>query len=79
MMSPGEIRSALSARPFQPFTIYLDQRSFLVPHPEFAIVHPKNRWVMVTHDDGGFDLLDMLLITGIHVTPAPGYAEPASN
>lgn len=70
MMSPGEIRSALKAQPFLPFTIYLaDQRSFLVPHPEYAMVHPKGRWVMVVHDDGSYDQADMLLITGIHVTP----------
>ncbi len=70
MMSLGEIRSALSAAPFRPFTIHLaDQRSFLVPHPEYATVHPKGRWVMVMHDDGGYDIADMLLVTGIHVTP----------
>jgi hypothetical protein len=70
MMSPGEIRSALAAQPFRPFTIHLaNQRSFLVPHPEYAAVHPKGRWVMVMHDDGGYDIADMLLVTGIHVTP----------
>ena len=67
MMSPGEIRSALSSKPFKPFTVYsADQRSFEVPHPEFAYVHPKGRWVMITHDDGSFDVLDMLLVTGTH-------------
>ena len=35
--------------------------------PEFAYVHPKGRWVMVTHDDGSYDIADMLLVTGIHV------------
>ncbi len=70
MMSPGEIRSALKASPFRPFTIHLaDQRSFLVPHPEYAYVHPKGRFVIVTQDDGSYDLADMLLVTGIHVTP----------
>jgi len=70
MMSPGEIRSALKAQPFRPFTIHLaDQRSFLVPHPEDAYVHPKRRFVIVTQDDGSYDLADMLLVTGIHVTP----------
>ena len=67
MMSPGEIRAALSAQPFRPFTIHLaDQRSFLVPHPEYARVHPKGRWVMVMHDDG-YDIADMPLVTSIHV------------
>ena len=75
MMSPGEIRSALKAHPFRPFTIHLaDQRSFLVPHPEYAYVHPKGRFVIVTQDDGSYDLADMLLVTGIHVTPGH-YAE----
>ena len=40
-----------------------------MPHPEYAAVHPKGRWVMVMHDDGGYDIADMLLVTGVHVTP----------
>jgi hypothetical protein len=76
MMSPGEIRSALAAQPFRPFTIRLaDQRTFLVPHPEYAYIHPKGRFVIVTHDDGSFDLAEMPLITGIHVTPGQTKAE----
>ena len=70
MMSPGEIRSAVTARPFRPFTIYLaGQRAFHVPHPEYVVIHPKGRWVMLVHDDGGYEIAEMLLVTGIHVTP----------
>ncbi len=70
MMSPGEIRSALKAQPFRPFTTHLaDQRSFLVPHPEYAYVLPKGRFVIVTQDDDSYGLADMPLVTGIHVTP----------
>jgi hypothetical protein len=55
MMSPGEIRSAVSAQPFRPFTIHSsDGRSFRVGHPEVVVVHHKNRWVMVTHDDRAY-------------------------
>ena len=72
MMSPGEIRAALSAQPFRPFTIHLaDQRSFLVPHPEYAAVHPKGRWVMIMNDDG-YDIADMPLVTGIYVAGPVG-------
>jgi hypothetical protein len=68
MMSPSEIRSALAAKPFQAFVIHLaDGRSFPVRHPEFAYVAPKGRWVMVVHEDEGYDIADMLLITGISV------------
>lgn len=70
MMTPGEIRSALKAQPFRPFTIHVaEQRAFPVPHPEYAFVEPKGRFVIVAYDDGGFDVLDMLLITGIKVQP----------
>jgi len=68
MISPGQIQSALKAQPFRPFRIDMaDRREFEVRRPEFALVHPRDRWVMLTEDDGSFDLLDMSLITSIHI------------
>jgi len=69
MMGLGNgIRSALRAQPFRPFRIYLtDQREFEVRRPELAFVHPRDHWVMLTEDDGSYELLDMPRISNIRV------------
>ena len=47
-MSPEQLRQSLRSAPFQPFRIHLaDQRSFEVPHPEFAALSPTGRTVLV--------------------------------
>ena len=47
-MSPEQLRQSLRSTPFQPFKIHLaDQRSFEVPHPEFAALSPTGRTVLV--------------------------------
>lgn len=77
MMSATQLREALAARPFQPFTVHVaDQRTFLVRHPEFATVGPKGQTLVIWgEDDQGNDLariLSMLTITGIDVSMAKG-------
>jgi hypothetical protein len=40
-MNIEQLRKALRAQPFQPFTICLaDGREFLIPHPECVIISP---------------------------------------
>jgi hypothetical protein len=74
MMSVSAIREAINAQPFRPFTVRVaDQRSYLVPHPEFISIGPNNRTAVVWFNDGGCSILDMLLITGIDISP------PAEN
>lgn len=47
-VSPEQLRQSLRSAPFQPFRIHLaDQRSFEVPHPEFAALSPTGRTVLV--------------------------------
>jgi hypothetical protein len=65
-MTATPIRDALNARPFRPFVVRVaDQRSFDVPHPEFASVGPKGQTLFIWREDEGFRIVDMLTITGI--------------
>jgi hypothetical protein len=43
-----QIRESLRAAPFKPFRLHLvDQRVFEVRHPDFALVSPNRRLVLV--------------------------------
>ena len=70
-MTLEEIRRAIRAQPFKPFTIHLaDQRSFQVPHPEYAAVSPSGRVFVVFDKKGHVDLIDSLLVTSIAMGPS---------
>jgi hypothetical protein len=75
MMPVTTLREAINARPFRPFTVHVaEQRSYLIPRPEFVSIGPQNRTLVVWHADGGGSFLDMLMITGIDL-PAPQGAD----
>ena len=43
-----QIRESLRANPFKPFRLHLvDQRVFEIRHPDFALVSPNRRLVLV--------------------------------
>ena len=71
-MSADEIRSLLRATPFRPFTVYLpSDKSFSVQHPDFAVLTPPGRTMIVFHtEDNGFDLLEVPLITRVELQEA---------
>ena len=71
-MCADELRALLRAVPFRPFTAYLpSDRAFPVPHPEFAVLSPQGRTLIVFHGgDNGFDLLDVPLITRVETHEA---------
>lgn len=57
-----------TARPFQPFTIRLgDGQALRVDHPEFLAYAPKGRTAVVYRRDGSFQVIDLLLVTGLDV------------
>jgi hypothetical protein len=63
-----QLRGVLGAKPFRPFEIYLaDGRSLKVPHPEFLAPSPAGRTVIVFFSDGGFEVVDLLLVTSLKV------------
>jgi hypothetical protein len=56
------------ARPFQPFAIRLgDGQSLPVDHPEMLAYAAKGRTATVYTADGDFQIVDLLLVTGLEV------------
>jgi len=66
-VSPDQLRSTLRATPFIPFRIHLvDQRTFDVPHSEFAAMNPSGRVVHVFPPDREVaELIDVALIVSL--------------
>jgi hypothetical protein len=62
-----------TARPFQPFNIRLgDGQSLVVEHPEMLAYAPKSRTATVYAGDGSFEIVDLLLVTGLEVPKGRG-------
>jgi hypothetical protein len=63
-------------RPFQPFSVRLgDGQALRVDHPEMLSYGPKSRLAVVHRRDGSFEIVDLLLVTGLEVhAPRPGRA-----
>ena len=68
-MHAVEIRQLLHASPFRPFTVYLaSEKSFVVPHEDFALLTPKGRTLIVSQSEKeAVDLLDVALIARVEV------------
>jgi hypothetical protein len=68
-MSADDLRSLLNAVPFRPFTVYLpSDKAFRIPHPDFALVTPKGRTMVVAQEQSDVvDILDVPLITRVEV------------
>jgi hypothetical protein len=67
-MTTNELRRALFADPFRPFTVRMaDDREFPVPHRDFFFIHPAGRTAIIaTIDDEAFEIVDILLISSLH-------------
>ena len=70
-MSADELRRLLNAVPFRPFTVYLpSDKPFKIPHPDFALVTPNGRTMIVAQEQSdAVDILDLPLITRLEVEP----------
>ena len=78
-MSIDELRKLREANPFLAFTIRLaDGRSYRVNHRDYLSTSPVGRTVIVYGEDGGFDILDMLLVTVLSVDK-PAEPVPSDN
>ena len=66
-MTAGELRKAVHARPFRPFTLYMaDGRTLRVIHPEFVAISPTGRTAAVYPEgDDAADQIDLPLVTRI--------------
>ena len=63
-MDIAGVREALHKQPFEPFVMRLaDGRSLAVPHRDFVALHPRR--VIVIADDGGWSVIEPLLIVSL--------------
>lgn len=47
------------------------EKFFIIPHPDFALLTPKGRTLVVSHvDNEAVDLLDVALIAGVEIHEA---------
>lgn len=75
-MTSEQLRQTHEANPFRPFAIHLaDARSFRVPHRDYLSISPAGRTVIVYGPGEAFDILDIMLVTGLafeELAPAVG-------
>jgi hypothetical protein len=56
------------ARPFTPFSLRLgDGQKLPVEHPEMLAYARKSRLATIYFKDGSFEIVDLLLVTGLEV------------
>jgi hypothetical protein len=76
-MTAKEFRNVFDAQPFRRFTIYLaDGRQVSVQHQEFAMLSPSGRTLIVYQEDDSFQVVDLMLATGVEVNGAHGKRPP---
>ena len=69
-MTTKELHELHSVRPFKPFSIRLgDGQSLRVDHPEMLAYFEKARTATMYQKDGSFQIVDLLLMTGLEVHP----------
>jgi hypothetical protein len=67
-MTVEQLRRVHQASPFRPFTIHVaDGREYRVRHPELLSHSETGRTVIVHLGGDDFEVLDLLLVTGIEV------------
>ena len=67
-MTTAALQRLHQTRPFQPFVIRLgDGQALTVDHPEFLAYAPNSRTATVYSTDGSFEIIDLLLVTGLEV------------
>ena len=70
-MTIEKLREIYSAQPFRPFVIHLaDGRKVPVHHRDFIMSVPSGRTIVVAQPDDTLNMIDLLLITDLELTPA---------
>lgn len=65
-MTFAEIKRAKEQAPFRPFTLFIsDQRQFEIKHPDFLYLVPGGRTIVLAHEDGGVEILDLVHVTSL--------------
>jgi hypothetical protein len=79
-MTTEQLYKVHRVRPFQPFSIRLgDGQSLRVEHPEMLAYTPKSRTAVVYRKDGSFEIIDLLLVTGLDVHAPRNGRSPAKR
>ena len=69
-MTLDRLRELYLAKPFQPFVIHLaDGRNVTVKSPEFMAFSHSGRTIVVHEPDDSMRIVDLLLVTELHVQP----------
>lgn len=72
-MTTDQLRAAYQAEPFRPFVLHLaDGGSIPVHRPEFLMIVPSGRTVVIVQPDDSLNIIDALLVTDIEFKPAAG-------
>lgn len=67
-MTVEHLRRVHRAQPFERFVLRTaDDREYDVSHPEVLSISPKGRTIVVMTPDGGHDVIDLLLVTSLHL------------
>jgi len=78
-MHPSTIREAVLRRPFQPFTLRMnDGREFFVPHPEYVAVSKRVVMVIDSKTQAGVHL-EAVLIASMHFLQSTPTSSSASR
>jgi hypothetical protein len=71
-MTIEQLRTAYNSQPFRPFVIHVaDGRGIPVHHREFMMTVPSGRTVIVVQPDDTTNIIDLLLVTDLELSPVP--------
>ncbi len=70
-MTRKQVESAVEAG--VPFTLRMaDGKEYLVPHRDYIFLPPNASYVIVHEEDGHFNVLPLLTMTGVRSKPVDG-------
>jgi hypothetical protein len=74
-MTTKQIRDLYQATPFRPFRLHMaNGRSLDVPHLDFMLLSASGRQVVISTLRDTFEIVDVLLVTGVETLPKNGTA-----
>jgi hypothetical protein len=72
-MTADQVKTLLHAAPFEPFSVHLaDGKSYLIDHPDFAMLTRGGRIMVVAIADDAAAHVDLMLATRVETHPRSG-------
>jgi len=76
-MKIEDIRKRLHAQPFRPFNVHFaDKARLSVKHEDFVALAPTGREMIVYQSSGDYQVVDVMLVTGLEVPVRHGTRKP---